>query len=360
MTSLLIAFFSSLTATLLIVRYQHLHHRFTADFDQSGPQKFHQNIVPRIGGLGLLISLSIILIYKTLSQNPHLAIFNLLYASLLPTFLIGVCEDITKEVGVKLRLVITALGAYLAVYLLGSQIKTVSVLGVDTLLLIQWVSVLFTIFAITGLANAYNIIDGFNGLASMVAIITLLAITYVAFKVGDLAIVTLSLVMIGAIAGFFIWNYPRGLIFLGDGGAYLIGFYIAVLSILVVNRNPSVSPWFPLLINAYPIFETLFTIWRRKVHQGKNPGLPDGAHFHSIIYRRIVRWAEVNDEHSASFARNAKTSPYLWLLSSLAVFPAVLWWDITWVLQMCAFLFCIGYVWMYQAVVKFKTPRWLK
>lgn len=71
--------------------------------------------------------------------------------------------------------------------------------------------------------------------------------------------------MMGAIGGFFIWNYSRGLIFLAHGGAYLISLFIAVLSII--------------LLITYPIFERLFTIWRRKVHQVKNLGLPDGAHF---------------------------------------------------------------------------------
>ncbi len=105
----------------------------------------------------------------------------------------------------------------------------------------------------------------------MVAIISLLVIGYAAFKANDLVLASSCLIVIGAIGGFFIWNYPRGLIFLGDGGAYLIGYLIATLSILLVIRNPSVSPWFALLVNAYPIFETLFIIWRRKVHQGKIP-----------------------------------------------------------------------------------------
>jgi UDP-N-acetylmuramyl pentapeptide phosphotransferase/UDP-N-acetylglucosamine-1-phosphate transferase len=85
---------------------------------------------------------------------------------------------------------------------------------------------------------------------------------------------------------------------------------IAPLSILLVNRNQCASPWFALLMNSYPIFETLFTIWRRKVHQGKNLGLPDGAHFHSLIYRRVIRWAEVHEsKETASYAKNAKASP---------------------------------------------------
>jgi hypothetical protein len=66
------------------------------------------------------------------------------------------------------------------------------------------------------------------------------------------------------------------------------------------------------LANACPIFETLFTIWRRKVHQGKNPVLPDDAHFHSLIYRRLICWGEVHEtKETVSYAKNAKTSPYL-------------------------------------------------
>lgn len=195
----------------------------------------------------------------------------------------------------------------------------------------------------------------------MVAIIILFAIGYVAFKVNDTALASTCLIVIGAISGFFIWNYPRGLIFLGDGGAYLIGFLIAAISILLTNRNPTVSPWFPLLINAYPIFETLFTIWRRSVHQGKNPGLPDGTHFHSLIHRRVIRSTELYEfNNSATYTKNAKTSPYIWLLSLMATFPAIIWWDSTQVLLCFTLLFCGSYVWIYTAIVKFKTSSILK
>ena len=63
--------------------------------------------------------------------------------------------------------------------------------------------------------------------------------------------------------GFFVWNFPAGLIFLGDGGAYFLGFYVAELAILLLHRNPAVSPMFPLLLCIYPVFETLFSIYRR-------------------------------------------------------------------------------------------------
>jgi UDP-N-acetylmuramyl pentapeptide phosphotransferase/UDP-N-acetylglucosamine-1-phosphate transferase len=358
MELLVLAFFVSLVTTLVLIRYQHLHEKVSSDHDLSGPQKFHTHAVPRIGGIGIFLALVISawVAHSVLSLERGLLLLQICLCAL-PAFAIGLIEDLTKKMGVKTRLIATAASACMGIYFLNVLITKIQIPGVDWVLSISVIAIIFTVIAVTGLANAYNIIDGFNGLASMVAIISLLAIGYVAFKANDPVLASTCLIVIGAIGGFFIWNYPRGLIFLGDGGAYLIGYLIATLSILLVIRNQSVSPWFALLVNAYPIFETLFTIWRRKVHQGKNPGLPDGAHFHSLIYRRVIRWAEVHESNeTASYAKNAKTSPYLWLLSSLAVFPAIVWWQTTWILQCFALLFCVSYVIVYSAVVKFKTP----
>ncbi len=362
MKILILAFLLSFIFTLILIRYQHLHEKISSDSDLLGPQKFHHHSVPRIGGLSIFLSIILCgwfaFSFLNLDQG-HLLLKISICA--LPAFLIGLLEDITKVIGVKVRLIATASSATVGGFLLNTWITHIQMPGVDWLLSITIISMAFTIIAVTGLANAYNIIDGFNGLASMVGIISLLAIGYVSFKSGDLTLSSSCLIVIGAIGGFFIWNYPKGLIFLGDGGAYLIGFLVATLSILAVTRNPNISPWFALLVNAYPIFETLFTIWRRKIHQGRNPSLPDGAHFHSLIYRRIIRWAEVNNPHkSAIYAKNAKTSPYLWFLSSLAVLPAIIWWQNTLILQCFVILFCVSYIWAYDAVVKFKTPKVFK
>lgn len=365
MKLIVLAFFVSLISTLALVRYQHLHKKVSGDHDLSGPQKFHTLAVPRIGGIGVYLALVITALFAHLVFKLDRGLLLLeLCAYALPVFTIGLIEDLTKKVGAKTRLAASAASAFLGLYFLNILITKIQVPGLDWLLGISMIAIIFTVIAVTGLANAYNIIDGFNGLASMVAMISLLAIGYVAFKANDPVLASACLIVIGAIGGFFIWNYPRGLIFLGDSGAYLIGYLIASLSILLVVRNPSVSPWFAFMVNAYPIFETLFTIWRRKIHQGKSPGLPDGAHFHSLIYRRTIRWARVYEsKDTASFSKNARTSPYLWILSSLAVFPAIIWWQTTWILQCFALLFCISYIWSYNAIVKFKTPaiiKWLR
>ncbi len=357
MLSLLVAFFTSFIATLLIIRLAPLHEHLSGDSDLSGPQKFHKKSVPRIGGVSIALGIFAALITKIIA-NPSATIELRLLVCSVPVFVIGLTEDLTKKISVKMRLAFTAFGALLLTQLLDVSIGRLDIPGLDYILSFSIISILFTIFAITGLANAYNIIDGFNGLSSMVAILTLLGISYVAFSVGDFTILSLSLVMAGAILGFFIWNYPRGLIFLGDGGAYLIGFWVASLSVLLVSRHPNVSPWFALLINAYPIIETLFTIYRRKIHQGKSPGLPDGIHFHTLIYRRILSPKHIVTEQPW-FDANSKTSPYLWTLAGFGIVPSVLWWQSTPILMCFALLFIISYVWLYKRIVIFRTPSWM-
>ena len=353
---LIFGFLLSNFLCLLVIRYRHLHAHFTTD-SSIGPQKFHTIATPRIGGVPIFITLIIMWLWTYLT-DPSMVYKIPLFLSGLLLFIVGVTEDITKKVGVKLRLLFAFISGILAFIFFDVRIHSLDIPVIDLAFNYYWFAMLFTAFAIAGVSNAYNIIDGFNGLASMVSIICLLAIAFVAYKVGDFVVINLVFGMVVSILGFFMWNYPRGLIFLGDGGAYLIGFWTASLSILIVTRNSTVSPWFALMVNAYPITETLFTIWRRSIHQGRNPGLPDAAHFHSLIYRRVVRWSTPFDEkaHLRS-SRNAATSPYLWLLSSLGVMPAVIFWDSTGFLMVSVFLYVCFYIWAYRQIVIFKSKK---
>ena len=356
MNTLLISFCVSFVVTFLLIRYQHLHGHLSGDHEFSGPQKIHTRSVPRIGGLSIATGL----VAGTLFIGFKDHLFSLIAAilvSCIPVFGIGLTEDLKKNIGVQKRLAFTALGALIAIYAIPTSITSLDIHLLNQLLSIALISTLFTCFAMTGLANAYNIIDGFHGLSSMIAIITLGAILYIAFKQNDLLIFKLSLCMLAAIAGFFLWNYPRGLIFLGDGGAYLIGFWIALLSILLVERNAAVSPWFALTINIYPIFETLFSIYRRLIHQNKSPGQPDAIHFHTLIYRRVI--GNVNPQLSAA-DRNARTAPYLWILVVMNAIPSILFFDSTLALQMVAVVFIITYWYLYRSIVRFQTPTWFR
>ncbi|APB98151.1 MraY family glycosyltransferase [Polynucleobacter asymbioticus] len=359
MQALILSFIASALVSFLIVRYEHLHARYSGDHDLSGVQKFHVHIAPRIGGIAVLIGIFVGLSSRLWIDQAvwKLAMWVLIAA--LPAFGAGLIEDFTKAVSVRMRLLATFLSALIAGYVLDAWIVNVQIPGLDWLLSIPVIAIMFTCFAVAGLSNAFNLIDGYNGLVSGVGIIILLAIAYVGFCVHDYLIMACSFAGIGALVGFLLWNYPRGLLFLGDGGAYLLGFWIAELSILLVTRNPQVSKWFPVLVCIYPIFETLFTIYRRLVLKQVSAGRPDSVHLHQIIFRRLVRWSVGTKESQQITLRNSLTSIYLWLLCALAVIPAALFWNYHWVLKGFVVLFAISYVWLYRMLVKFKTPRYL-
>ena len=330
------------------------------DHDVSGPQKFHARAVPRIGGVGIFAGmLAGVALLTWLSRTPLELAFVLLGCAL-PTFGAGLIEDLTKRVCPSYRMLAMLISAALAFWLLGAQIHRSDIPGLDALLAVGAGAFIVTLVAVAGIANSVNIIDGFNGLASMCVIIMLGAIAYVAFQVDDPQIGALALVGIGAVLGFFVWNFPSGLIFLGDGGAYFLGFYVAEIAILLLVRNPQVSPLFPLLVCIYPAFETLFSIYRRRFLRAAPPSMPDGIHLHSLIYRRLLRWAVGDRSAKALIRRNSMTSPFLWALCMVSVVPAVLFWDSSAVMAFSLAIFALGYVALYWSIVRFRSPRWLR
>jgi UDP-N-acetylmuramyl pentapeptide phosphotransferase/UDP-N-acetylglucosamine-1-phosphate transferase len=350
----------STATTLLLVRASKVHARRSLELDHAKPQKFHVVPVPRIGGVGIVVGLlaGSLLMINTLGMSQAMVAL-LLMACAMPAFVAGLVQDFTDTLTPRGRLAATAVSAALAFYLLDAAIRDTDIPGLDWLVSFSAGSLFLTVLAVAGIAHAINIIDGLNGLASMCTVIMLAAVAYVAFDVGDLLIGSMALAGIGAVLGFFIWNFPAGLIFLGDGGAYFLGFFVAELSILLLVRNPLVSPIFPLLVCIYPVFETLFSIYRRRVLRSRPPQLPDGIHLHSLLYRRVMRWA-VGDRSAKMLARrNSMTSPVLWLLCMCSVVPAVLFWNNTLVLSLFLLLFALVYVVLYWRIVRFRSPRWV-
>lgn len=279
---------------------------------------------------------------------------------LLPAALGGIAEDLTQRLSVRYRLLLTGGSAALALWWLGLNVDRTGIAGLDwALALAPWGGMLIVLLAVTGLPHAFNIIDGYNGLAGMVALIVCLALAHVALQVGDRAVAALLVTTAAATGGFLVWNYPRGMLFAGDGGAYVWGVVIALASVSLVQRNADVSPWFPMLLLIYPVWETVFSIYR-KAARGISPGVADALHFHQLIYRRIVRGVFHDDESRRVLMRNNRTSPYLWGFTLLTVVPAMLFWNNTAVLMVFCALFVVTYVLAYLAIVRFKVPHWLR
>ncbi|MCB4205188.1 glycosyltransferase [Deferribacterales bacterium Es71-Z0220] len=330
--------------------------RFIAD-DFSGPQKYHTAPTPRVGGIGIYVGFLLVLLYLYFYKK-NVAYLNLIISTV-PVFFIGLIEDIAKRVSPNVRLISAALSAYLAYYFMGICLNRIDIPLADYLFSLKIFAVAFTIFAIAGLSNAVNIIDGYNGLSAIVSVMILSALGYVAYQVGDGFIFTVAVVVIGAILGFFVWNFPFGKIFLGDGGAYFIGFIIGVLSVLLVQRHKEVSAWFPLVVSIYPIFETIFSFYRKKYIKKMSPFKPDSFHLHMLIYKRVVPQL-FNIVRNEKLMRNSATSPFLWLICSLGVIPGAIFWKNTPALIIFTLVFCVFYVWLYRSIVRFKLMKMLK
>jgi UDP-N-acetylmuramyl pentapeptide phosphotransferase/UDP-N-acetylglucosamine-1-phosphate transferase len=347
----------SFACIIMLMRFASLK-RFFADNDLKGPQKFHKTPVPRVGGLAVYVGLVAVAIYINIKQEYNLLFQNLIICAF-PVFILGFTEDITKAISPKKRLIAACISAALFIYLTQSYIIRMDIAYIDQILHYKPIAYIITIFAVCGMINAINIIDGFNGLVSMVANIMFLSIAYIAWRLGDINLALIAFSCIGAICGFFIFNFPKGFIFLGDGGAYLIGFMLAQMAIYLVYKHPQVSAWYPCLLFIYPIFETIFSIYRRRFLKGVPSTMPDGIHLHTLVYRRLIRWMVGANTPKHITQRNALTSPYLWLISAIGVLPATLFYDSTWKVQLFCFIFIVIYVWLYARIIHFKSPKWL-
>ena len=360
MILLFCSFFVSLLSSFWVVKYAHIHAPNTLDYDLNSIQKFHQFAVPRIGGAGIFLGVLLGYIFYYF-YNPLIDSFGfLLLLSVLPVFLSGFIEDLTKSISARTRLFSAMISAALSGYLLNGWLTSLQIFGIDNLMSsFPIIAIGITCIAVAGVSHSFNIIDGYNGLSAAVGAIILLGIAYVSFQVSDFEIMFASFAMIGAILGFLIWNYPRGLIFLGDGGAYLIGFWVAEMAVLLTSRHQEVSKWFPLLLCIYPIFETVFTIYRRVFIKKISAGIPDATHLHQLIHRRVVKHLIVRRTGSGFMSANSATSPFLWLLTTCSVIPAVLFWKNYFILIGFTFLFSASYIYLYWSIVKFSTPKWL-
>lgn len=344
---LLSVFAVTLLASAALVMTQRWHGRYSID-STLGVQKFHTQDTPRIGGIAIVLGL----VLAWVLAPP--AVRTLLGPMLLagsPAFVFGLAEDITKQVSVKFRLLATMASGVLGWALTGQSITDVNIPGLDWLLGFSLISVAFTAFAVGGVANAINIIDGFNGLASGTVIIILGSFALMASALGDVDLLLTSLIVLSTALGFGFLNWPLGKLFLGDGGAYFLGFCVAWLAVLLLARHPVVSAWAPLMACGFPFLEVVFSIlrrWRRRTSAGD----ADCMHLHSLVKRRLARRLL---PHASTLVRNSVTGSLMWLAALLPAVIAVQWPTNTFALVL-GFALCVLLYWL--AYARLTQFRW--
>lgn len=328
------------------------------DNDLDSVQKYHDTPTPRIGGVAIYVSFLATALILHFTNNFNDSFILKIVASGSIAFFIGLLEDLTKNISPRERLLAFVLTTFFAIYVIHSMpiIYSTYFIGLNNLIQsYPIIGLAFSLFAVVGLINAYNVIDGYNGLAATTALINLLALAIISFWLSDIMIYHTILCLIGAILGFLLFNYPRGKIFLGDGGAYLIGFISANFCISIAHAHISyVSPYVFLLINIYPITEMGFSMYRKKFLRGTSTSKPDGLHFHMMVYKRCVPRVLSN------VSRNSRVMPLMLFI----ILPEVIWglifYNNSLMCLLGMFLFVIYYITTYFKMVRFKTFAFLK
>ena len=254
-------------------------------------QRAHSGFFPRAGGLAIYISILVLIPLLSFGFIPLSVVFDLdaeqltlLILSAAPVFSVGLAEDLGYNKTPTARLIASAASSFFAILLFKVWLESLGIPGVDTLLMFAPFGILFTIFATVGVVNAFNLIDGLNGLSSYVTVSVAVSLSIIAFQSGNTQISIFLVLLVAAVLGFMVLNFPLGKIFLGDGGAYAMGHLLVWSAIFLINDATEVSAFAILLVFFWPGADTGLAIWRRW-KLGNPTDRPDRLHFHQLAMR---------------------------------------------------------------------------
>lgn len=245
-------------------------------------QDSHQGSISAYGGavvFCLVLVLSLVELYTR--SDGLLAQKIALIGGLV--FAIGFVGDLGYSILPKFRALLILLVAAFSI----SEFGWLSNIGIGMIDVSVPFAIFITLVAIVGLTNSFNLLDGLHGLSAGTALLIFASLSYIAFSTGFTEFSAQYAIIFCCTLGFFFVNFPCGRLFLGDGGAYFLGFLVAQGCITLHLMQHEVSSWFFFTICIYPICETLFTIIRR-LHSRQKWFLPDRRHLHQLVLDFLV------------------------------------------------------------------------
>lgn len=357
MLSMSIGFFVTFIATWLLCR---LSRTVSVGHDSStGVQKFHVKPTSRLGGIGIFLGLASSGLVDFGVEEFRYYSFWFLLASM-PVWLVGLVEDLTHRVGPTLRLVMATFSAAWLFGALGISVNRTDVWPIDMLLSVPGAPLCVTLLVVAGFTHAVNIVDGFHGLACGLVIIALGGLALMSWRVNDSLLLQMCFASLAVVLGFFVFNWPRGAIFLGDSGAYLIGFWVVELGILLVIRNPQISPMAPVVAGLLPLIETLFSMYRRNIVRNHPVNQPDALHLHTLVYTRLLFNPALTYSDKELNILNAKVAVFFWLPAIIFTLLACVFSDSTLMQLLLILSYLSMYNFLYQRLVRFKAPFFLR
>ena len=259
-------------------------------------RKLHKASIPSVGGIIIFAAtlFSYALWFPTEMHGGEKIIsadLKYIVATLLILFFVGVKDDIIGTSPVKKLVAHFIVGLILVTM---AEIKLTSMHGLFGIQeLPEWASVFLSLFTFIVISNAFNLIDGVDGLAAGIGLITSVAFGIWFFIAGELSFACLAFSLAGALLSFLIFNFYPAKIFMGDSGALVIGLIVSILAIKLIefppNQLPSdlmglSKPVFAIAVLIYPLFDTLRIFINRTV-KGQSPFAPDNKHMHHRLLK---------------------------------------------------------------------------
>ena len=308
---------------------------------RNSPQTLHKKSISRFGGIAIFISLLIVSLFDSNESYRFLKVA--LYCSS-PIFIMGILDDFQVEIKPIIRLLIVFPSAFLSYYFLGIEAYSVDIPYLDYLFKFEIFSIIFICFAIAGMVNAFNIIDGVNGLVLLYSLS--ICILILLFQSSSLSTeINLFFVAIFfAILAVFLLNFPFGRIFLGDGGAYFLGIMISIGVIKYYQIN-DLSPWYVFSVFVYPITDVFVSIARRIIARVSIFN-PENKHLHHVVFKRVKKMG-IKSENT----NHAITTILIFILYFPFLLSANYFADNSLILQIQCLIFILFYLALYIILI---------
>lgn len=241
----------------------------------------HTGIIPRIGGLGMVLGLAAayLFCFFYLDERDNQSLIHYaVFAGGVAAFLLGFIDDV-RPMGARVKLLAQIIIALLA-HNAGLDVERITIPFLNVVVELGVFSIFVTVIWIVALMNLINLIDGLDGLAGGVGLMLMCLLAYLAYQENVVFSALLALGMVGAILGFLFHNFPPAKVYMGDSGAYLIGYVIAAISLLNTQKGTVLAAMIaPMLALALPICDVAFAIIRRGL-KGLPLFRPDRGHIH--------------------------------------------------------------------------------
>ncbi|MFZ9046676.1 MAG: glycosyltransferase family 4 protein [Cyclobacteriaceae bacterium] len=258
--------------------------------DAPDGRKVHQMSKPTLGGISIYAGVLMALMFVT--PLSSLAEFKFFIAGVIICLLLGMRDDISSLLASQ-KIVFQMLAAFVTVYYAGISLTGFyGLFGIDELPV--WFSIALSVFMIISLSNAFNLIDGIDGLAASIAIFVSLVFGVAFLLIGDEFFASVSFILASSLVAFLIFNWNPSRIFMGDTGSLVTGFILAVMAIRFINVSAGTVVGTELFVNPVvmalsllivPIYDTLRVMLIR-IYNGSSPFFPDKRHIHHTLIRQ--------------------------------------------------------------------------